>query len=304
MKCPKCGFFGPDHLDTCKKCGNDLSAERKKLGLTRLRRRSIRSQDDTKEKTLPAETLREEPLEPFLQAPKPKASPPPPIPLSKEPEEMMQKDRELTQKTVALQPEQLHEPPREVRDETFHFGTEEEDFHAAPLEQTMDIKDFQQKAVPGDDASDDFEFPDLGESRPPLDAFSGDSDDLSSTLAMPGMPEPESASFAPSSLDDGSEDFSDDKTLVNPEISLGDEEVSLQTGEMLRQEGRQKEDTGTLLLRPEEVEDILQSEIPPLDESLGGPAGDRAKTELLGEDELSKVLDELDTDSSEKDHTS
>ena len=304
MKCPKCGFFGPDHLDACKKCGIDLSAERAKLGLTRLRRRSIRSPDATVDESPPAETLREEPPDPGLQTTRPEAATPPTISLSKEPPEVVQKDLELSQKTVALQPEQLKEPPGEAEEETFQFGADGDDFHSAPLEQTMNIKDLQQDAGPGKDTSDDFEFPALGESKPPPDVFSGDSDDLSSTLAMPDMSEPEPASMGPPTADDENEDFLGDETLVDAAISLGDEDVSLQTGEMLRQESRQQEDTGTVLLKPEEVEDILQSEIPPLDENLGGTAGDRSKTELLGEDERSKVLDDLDTDSSKPDNHS
>ena len=33
MKCPKCGFNSFEYLDSCKKCGNDLSAFKMSLGL-------------------------------------------------------------------------------------------------------------------------------------------------------------------------------------------------------------------------------------------------------------------------------
>jgi hypothetical protein len=303
MKCPKCGFFGPDHLDACKKCGIDLSGERAKLGLNRFKRRNTQSQDAAEKESLP-ETLREEPPEPSLQKTIPDAAIPPTIPLAKEPQEVVQKDLALPQKTVALQPEQLQEASGEAEEETFQFGGDDDDLSGAPLEKTMNIKDLQQSAGPGGDTSDDFEFPALGESKPPPDVFSGESDDLSTTLAMPEMSEPDSASAGLPVADEESEGFSDDKPMANAEISLGDEDVSLQTGEILRQESRQKEYTGTVLLRPEEVEDILQSEIPPLDEGIGEPAGDRTKTELLGEDELSKVLDDFDMDSTEPDDKS
>jgi uncharacterized RDD family membrane protein YckC len=36
MKCPKCGFNSFDHLDSCKKCGNDLMAFKAKHGLRSL----------------------------------------------------------------------------------------------------------------------------------------------------------------------------------------------------------------------------------------------------------------------------
>ncbi len=36
MKCPKCGFNSFDHLDSCKKCGNDLVAFKAKHGLRSL----------------------------------------------------------------------------------------------------------------------------------------------------------------------------------------------------------------------------------------------------------------------------
>ena len=34
MKCPKCGFVQSDHLDSCKKCGRDLTPYKEKLGLS------------------------------------------------------------------------------------------------------------------------------------------------------------------------------------------------------------------------------------------------------------------------------
>jgi len=42
MKCPKCGYFGPDSLDTCKKCGKELFAEKAKFGLSSLKTRSFK----------------------------------------------------------------------------------------------------------------------------------------------------------------------------------------------------------------------------------------------------------------------
>lgn len=33
MKCPKCGFTGPDYADLCKKCNYDLTETRKLLGI-------------------------------------------------------------------------------------------------------------------------------------------------------------------------------------------------------------------------------------------------------------------------------
>ncbi|MBZ0273336.1 RDD family protein [bacterium] len=33
MKCPKCGFVSYNYLDTCKRCGHDLAAVRRKLGI-------------------------------------------------------------------------------------------------------------------------------------------------------------------------------------------------------------------------------------------------------------------------------
>ena len=42
MKCPKCGYFGPDSLNTCKKCGKELFTEKAKLGLNSLITRSFK----------------------------------------------------------------------------------------------------------------------------------------------------------------------------------------------------------------------------------------------------------------------
>lgn len=36
MKCPKCGFVGFDHLDSCKKCGADLAEHKTKFGIRSL----------------------------------------------------------------------------------------------------------------------------------------------------------------------------------------------------------------------------------------------------------------------------
>lgn len=33
MKCPKCGYHSFDHLNDCKKCGNDLVAHKEKFNL-------------------------------------------------------------------------------------------------------------------------------------------------------------------------------------------------------------------------------------------------------------------------------
>lgn len=33
MKCPKCGYHSFEHLDNCKKCGQDLSAHKEKFNL-------------------------------------------------------------------------------------------------------------------------------------------------------------------------------------------------------------------------------------------------------------------------------
>jgi hypothetical protein len=33
MKCPKCGYHGFEHLDNCKKCGQDLSEHKAKFSL-------------------------------------------------------------------------------------------------------------------------------------------------------------------------------------------------------------------------------------------------------------------------------
>ncbi|MCX8012034.1 MAG: hypothetical protein N3A64_02620 [Desulfobacterota bacterium] len=41
MKCPKCGYFSPDYLDSCKKCGKDLLPEKVKLGLSYFRISSL-----------------------------------------------------------------------------------------------------------------------------------------------------------------------------------------------------------------------------------------------------------------------
>ena len=144
---------------------------------------------------------------------------------------------------------------------------------------------------------DDFEFPDFKKTGPPTDLDSIENSDFS-TLSML---EKESESLNPLAEKGEGEGLSDEKTLVDLESPLQEDGITLNVERMPRQESGQKEGTGTELLNPQGVEDILQSETASSDESPAGTIRDRSKTQLLDEDELARILDDLDTNSSSPD---
>lgn len=65
MKCPKCGYFGPDSLNTCKKCGKELFAEKAKLGLSSFATRSFRPRPVPQKQAVPPEKISETPISPY-----------------------------------------------------------------------------------------------------------------------------------------------------------------------------------------------------------------------------------------------
>jgi hypothetical protein len=62
MKCPKCGYFGPDSLNTCKKCGKELFAEKAKLGLSSSQIRSFRPRPISQKQPAPPRIIPEVPI--------------------------------------------------------------------------------------------------------------------------------------------------------------------------------------------------------------------------------------------------
>jgi len=62
MKCPKCGYFGPDSLNTCKKCGKELFAEKAKLGLSSSKIRSFKPRPIPQRQPAPPDLIPEVPI--------------------------------------------------------------------------------------------------------------------------------------------------------------------------------------------------------------------------------------------------
>ena len=65
MKCPKCGYFGPDSLNICKKCGKELFAEKAKLGLSSLQMRSFKPRPVPQKPPTPPSIISEVPISAF-----------------------------------------------------------------------------------------------------------------------------------------------------------------------------------------------------------------------------------------------
>ncbi|MBW1679570.1 MAG: hypothetical protein JRJ08_05440, partial [Deltaproteobacteria bacterium] len=136
MKCPKCGFFGPDHLDTCKKCGKDLSIEQGKLGLTSFRVRSFRSRQPQKKEPPPLPKIYDDEagtgsqrqgspdkIQTRTEATRPQMVSSPGEPATEE----VKKDFDIPQQLVNLKPDQQEGPSIEAGEEDFQFKPEKEE---------------------------------------------------------------------------------------------------------------------------------------------------------------------------------
>lgn len=256
MKCPKCGFFGPDYSDTCKKCGKDLKEERGKLGLT-----SFRTQRQVQKKEPPiAPNFSDE----LISAP-PRPKPPDEIKPRTEPIKPKIVPPPLELKTEKAKKDfDLSQPPS-----GFRLDEEEKPFMPSAEEESFDLKSIGEDIGSSKDALDDFKFPDFTPTEPPISAVP-----VSEELPLPGKP---------------------------PEVKSGEEEMSLSLDEFLAPETKKKEERGTELISPKELEDILQLEISRSEESQKKPIIEKSGTQLLDEDEISKLLENLKLDSSEPD---
>ncbi|MBN2467787.1 MAG: zinc ribbon domain-containing protein [Deltaproteobacteria bacterium] len=284
MKCPKCGFFGPDSADTCKKCGKDLTQAKQKLGLTSLRFRSASSK--------PSQKI-EEPSSPPLPEGRTNAgqtsqeefsgqgaisgdfnnSPPG---TDTEPSEV-RPDRLLSEEVIEVGPDQEEKPRVEEVDQNFRF----DDNPLGHLEETASATT---AAKP-----DEFDFPESFRTEPhPGLAL----DDRETSLSG----EAELGSMTPQKRQDtvqenrGADSPFQDGTLKKSESPL-EEDFSFE-GE----EGGNQEQTA--LLSSEEIEKILQ---PGASESPEKETMDKAEGQILDDDEIAKLLKNIDEDFSSSD---
>ena len=171
MKCPKCGYFGPDSLNTCKKCGKELFAEKAKLGLSSSKIRSFKPRPIPQRQPAPPSLTPEVPFSayPLQEKTSPLFTNAPPellsVPSFVEPK--IKKQDFPTEPYEVKVEEQEKKLGGELKT-AFSFETK----HGDPLplatlgEDTRNIK-----MSPND--VEDFEFPeDLTKTPPPLSALS------------------------------------------------------------------------------------------------------------------------------------
>jgi hypothetical protein len=167
MKCPKCGYFGPDSLNTCKKCGKELFAEKAKLGL----RRSFKPRTIQPKEPGPPSLISEIPISAYpLQE---KTSPL----FTNDPPELLIAPQfvkpEIKKQNFPTEPFEVMSEEQEKRfggelKAAFPFETKHGD--TLPLA-TQEDETQEIKMSPND--VEDFEFPeDLTKKPPPLSALS------------------------------------------------------------------------------------------------------------------------------------
>jgi len=317
MKCPKCGFIGSDRVNTCKKCGKDLTGEKQKLGLTFFQVKDFRPRQTQKMKPSPelstAGSVFEEPLEADQKGQEPpgvlkistetQSSPMDEPPMEATSEEV-ENDFDFPQEPADVKPDHQKESSFESLESDFQFQSEKEASSSTLAEATLGSGEMVEDSGQSEEAEDDFDFPEISKSDLPTDTASSGNDDLSmlSELDM------ESESFDLPTTDDkddvSSEDggiLSNENALSASEFTSGEDDEKLTADELLPLESEQAEKSETVMLHPEEIEDILQSEISQSDKSSSRTIHEGSKTELLDENEISKLLEELDADTPNSD---
>ena len=157
MKCPKCGYFGSDYLDTCKKCGKDLLEEKAKLGLRSIKLRNPHPRPTPKKQPIPFILSPEElkSISPLQEKTAPLFTEPSPSLVVAPPSELKSKKQDFSTKPLDVKFDKQAKPFDEEFEQNFLLKTkqEAESPFAAPGEDTQDIAISQ-------DALEDFEFPD------------------------------------------------------------------------------------------------------------------------------------------------
>lgn len=284
MKCPKCGFFGPDHLDTCKKCGKDLTAEKARLGLNRPR--TMRVHDRQAPASSPSEDVslagqdsssRSEPTQ--ASAPRterlvpPLVSPPAPAP---EPSSAPKRAPAVSA---------AEESPISLDDTEDFGGSADEEPLEAP-EKTSP------RAV--ETHVDDFEFPDFTKTESISERTDLENQSFSGFSLTDS--EKEETSRLSDTAEAGGFALSD---IGGASISPPDSDLAFsETEQPPALEAADRGAAKTRLLSAQEIENILHSELPPPPARPDPKITDKAKTQLLDEDQLSDILGELDNDPS------
>lgn len=191
MKCPKCGYNSFDHLESCKKCGGDLTDHKSNFGLRNLFFRigkpeqatTVAAVEETGTKALPVETIT--PAETadfgfdFTGAGEPDEDP-----LESSPGELLGGDRRQKSKRAASESAVIYRPAEESDDS----GVGDAHFDFAGDEEAQTRTEKMQGESPS--AADLFSWDDASEE--PAEVWQ----------ESPGSPEPNLAELFLESLDD------------------------------------------------------------------------------------------------------
>lgn len=265
MKCPKCGYFGPDSLNICKKCGKELFAEKAKLGLSSSQMRSFKPRPVAQKPPTPPSIISEVPISayPLQEKTSPLFTHEPLEPLIILPpvEPKIKKQNFFSEPFEVKFEEQERRLGGELKT-AFSFETKPGD--TLPLatlgEGTQDIK-----MSPRD--VEDFEFPEeITKTPPPLSALSSNEE-----LFLPDEQEGEKIDL---SIDD-----------VSPNEKGGEKEGDKE------------------LLSPEEREKILLMKSSLQNQSSGKAPLGRIQTEALDDEEIARILEDTNPGHSEPGRT-
>jgi len=173
MKCPKCGYFGPDYLNVCKKCGKELFAEKAKLGLSSSRIPGFKPRPIPRKQSVPRPPSSDVPVsaEPLQEKTSPLfSSDPPELLVAPFSEGSTIQKQDFSTKSSEVKFEGEKKKPGEALKTAFLFETKHEEILPLP---TLG-KDTQNMNLSPNDA-EDFEFPeDLAKNQPPLSVLSSE----------------------------------------------------------------------------------------------------------------------------------
>lgn len=261
MKCPKCGYFGPDSLNTCKKCGKELFAEKAKLGLSSSKNRSFKPRPIPQRQPAPPSLIPKVPISAYpLQE---KTSPlftnePPELLIASFSVEPKIKKQDFPTEPFEVKVEAQKKRLHGTLETAFSFETKHGD--TLPLATLGD--DTQDSKMSPNDV-EDFEFPeDLTKTPPPLSALSSNEE-----LFLPDEQEQEKIDL---SIDDVSPNEKDEK-----------------------KEGEQA------LLSSEEREKILRMKNSLQDQAPRKTPPGRIQTEPLDDEEIAQILEDINHGPSE-----
>jgi hypothetical protein len=261
MKCPKCGYFGPDSLNTCKKCGKELFAEKAKLGLSSSKTRSFKPRPIPQKEPAPPSLIPEALISAYpLQE---KTSPlftnePPELLIVPPPVEPKIKKQDFSTEPFEMKFEEQEKTFGGELKTAFSFETK----HGDTLPLATRGEDSRNIKMPPNDV-EDFKFPeDLTKTPPSLSGLSSNEE-----LFLPDEP--------------------------------GQEKINLSMDDISLHEKTEKKEGEQELLGSEERKKILRMKNPLQDQSPREAPPGRIKTEPLDDEEIARILEDINPGPSE-----